>query len=80
MEVVISEFGVFLYRLTIAVAVDFVFWTVCYWLGWPLCKLVSGGRYPATSPHHGRKHSGHLCALTGLGMLLSLMTLLIIFG
>lgn len=80
MEVLVSEFGVFLYRLTIAIVADFLFWTVCYWLGWPLCKLVSGGRYPASSPHHGRKHNGHFCALSGLAIIMCVFALLVAYA
>lgn len=80
MDVLVSEFGVFLFRLTIALVVDFAFWTVCYWLGWPVCKVISGGRYPASSPHYGRKHSGHLCAMTGLGLILIIAALLVAYG
>ncbi|MFP8966004.1 hypothetical protein ACKC9G_05445 [Pokkaliibacter sp. CJK22405] len=25
---------------------EFFFWTVCYWVGWPICRILTWGRYP----------------------------------
>ena len=55
---------------------EIFFWTICYWLGWPVCKLVSLGKYPPAPPqivylNRPDHHRGVWCAWVGLLMLLA---------
>ena len=45
MEDVVSEVSNGFFRALGYLLADVFFWTVCYWTGWPVCKVVSLGRY-----------------------------------
>ena len=60
---------------------ELFFSTFCYWIGWPLCKMITLGRYP----HPGQSafneeignNNGFICALVGLAVLVGLGLLFI---
>ena len=69
MEDVVSEVSNGFFRALGYLLADVFFWTVCYWTGWPVCKLVSLGRYPGKATffqvrnHYDKRF---WCAFTGL--------------
>ena len=38
--------GIFLW-----ITVDFLFYTLCYYIGWAVCKITTLGRFPSNAPH-----------------------------
>ncbi len=50
---------------------EIFFRTICYWVGWPICKLVTLGKYPSASKmiyldEHRSRAGGAWCAVVGL--------------
>jgi len=50
---------------------EIFFGTVCYWIGWPICKVITLGKYP--SPNHvvylddsADRQNDFWCAAVGL--------------
>ncbi|MBT1449777.1 hypothetical protein KJ365_02710 [Glaciecola sp. XM2] len=69
MEDILGEIFRGFLRVIGYILAEIFFWTICYWLGWPICKLFSFGRYPKTTDiiYFGEKgRSGFWCAATGL--------------
>ncbi len=31
------------------ILLEILFGTVCYWVGWPICKIVTLGKYPSSN-------------------------------
>ncbi|AXR06024.1 hypothetical protein D0Y50_06325 [Salinimonas sediminis] len=53
MNHIIAEMGKFLLRGLAYWLADILFWTICYWLGWFICKVITFGRYP------DKRHQAH---------------------
>ena len=59
------------------VLVDWLFWGVCYAVGWPVCKVFTLGFYPQSKSHERaifsqrRAHTGFTCAMIGLGIIIA---------
>jgi hypothetical protein len=52
---------------------ELFFGYICYWTGWPFCKIISMGRYPKASKnkHFAADQSSDVwCSLLGLFILL----------
>ena len=80
MEDVLVEIGKGFLRVIGYLLADIFFWTICYWVGWPVCKILTGGRYPKKSEvvYLGQKnHYGFWCAATGLVIIVSLVLFLL---
>ena len=45
-EVIVGEVAKGLFRAIGYLIIELFFWTVCYWIGWPICKTVTFGAYP----------------------------------
>jgi len=45
-EVIVGEVAKGLFRAIGYLIIELFFWTVCYWVGWPICKAVTLGAYP----------------------------------
>jgi hypothetical protein len=45
-EVIVGEVAKGLFRAAGYLIIELFFWTVCYWVGWPICKAVTFGGYP----------------------------------
>ncbi|WOI35583.1 hypothetical protein R1T43_10080 [Alteromonas sp. CI.11.F.A3] len=45
-EVIVGEVAKGLFRAVGYLIIELFFWTVCYWVGWPICKAVTLGAYP----------------------------------
>jgi len=77
MDSFFEEIGRGFFRGIGHILVEVFFRTVCYWVGWPICKLVTLGKYPSVSKviyfdEHSSRAGGALCAVVGL---LALMVL-----
>ena len=50
---------------------EIFFGTICYWVGWPICKIITLGKYPASQQvvylddYSGRRE-GFWCSAVGL--------------
>jgi len=65
------------------ILVEILFGTVCYWVGWPICKIVTVGKYPSSDQivylDNGYNRSkGFWCS--GVGFLVILFTALFFAG
>ncbi len=79
MEDVLGEIGKGFLRGIGYLLADIFFWTICYWVGWPICKILTGGRYPRKSEveYLEQQHSGFWCAATGLVVIVSIVLFLL---
>lgn len=78
MNHIIAEMGKFLLRGLAYLLADILFWTICYWLGWFICKLITFGRYPDKrhqAYQNQSKKAGFWCAAIGL---LSVVAIIVI--
>ena len=75
----IDELGGSVVRVMWWILSELFFGTVCYFIGWPVCKLLTLGRYPSSSDtifvEYSRYQEGWPCAIVGLVTLLGLVTL-----
>ncbi len=52
---------------------EIFFGTICYWIGWPLCKFITAGKYPSSKQvvyledYSGR--NGFWCSAIGFSVL-----------
>lgn len=59
-------------RSVTKVLIDWLFWGICYAVGWPVCKIVTLGFYPRSKSHNRaifsqrRAHTGFTCAMIGV--------------
>ena len=55
---------------------EIFFGTICYWVGWPVCKLMTLGKYPKSSQvvylENTRSEHGWGCSVVGMLVLLIL--------
>lgn len=54
---------------------EIFFGTICYWVGWPICKIFTLGRYPSSSQvvyfeDYKARNTGFWCSVVGLLTLL----------
>jgi hypothetical protein len=78
MDDLISEIFKGFFRVIGYILAEVFFGTVCYWVGWPICKLVTLGKYPSSQQvvYLGSSNSssqGFWCSSVGL-------IFLIVFG
>tara|TARA_R110002074_G_scaffold40995_1_gene109173 strand:+ start:605 stop:865 length:261 start_codon:yes stop_codon:yes gene_type:complete len=50
---------------------EIFFGTICYWVGWPICKILTLGKYPSSSQtvyfeEYGTRNKGFWCSSVGL--------------
>lgn len=76
MDEIIGEIGRGLLRGIGYLLAEIFFGTVCYWIGWPICKLVTLGSYPSSSQivylddYNGNRQNGFWCSAVGLVLLI----------
>ena len=83
-EVIVGEVAKGLFRAVGYLIIEFFFWIVCYWVGWPICKALTLGAYPKQinllhsdiedgnfGARSNKQHSGAWCALMGLAVVVS---------
>lgn len=49
---------------------EILFGTICYWVGWPICKLLTFGRHPPSNQivyldDYSNRRSGFWCSMVG---------------
>lgn len=54
---------------------EIFFRTVCYWIGWPICKAITLGHYPLSKQivslgEYGGNNRGFWCSAVGLVVLI----------
>lgn len=77
MDDLISEIFKGFFRVIGYILAEIFFGTVCYWVGWPICKLVTLGKYPSSQQvvYLGGSNSniqGFWCSSVGLVFLIVL--------
>lgn len=83
MDSVLEELAKGFFRGLAYVIVEIFFGKVCYLLGWPVCKLLSFGKYP--SAHHSAQadsgsRQSYWCSFAGLIVLLAAVTTVLWFN
>ena len=75
----IDELGGGVVRILWWILSELFFGTVCYFVGWPVCKLLTLGQYPNTNDEvfheYSRHQEGWPCAIVGLFTLFGLVAL-----
>jgi len=72
MDDLVGEIGKGFLRGVGYILAEIFFGTICYWVGWPICKVVTLGKYPASSntvylDDYSGDRSGFWCS--GVGFL-----------
>jgi hypothetical protein len=73
MEDILGELAKGFFRGLGYIIAEIFFWFICYWIGWPICKLLTLGAYPKpqkTMYLDGTQHSGVWCPIVGLAVVL----------
>ena len=70
MEDFIAEIGKGIFRMLAYFFAEIIFGTVFYWIGFPICKVFSLGRYPCSGELtlllDDSEQSNVWCSITGL--------------
>jgi hypothetical protein len=69
MEDIIGELAKGFLRGIGYILAEFFFWFICYWIGWPICKLLTLGAYPKPQKRiylDGTPHTDVWCPIVGL--------------
>ncbi|OAL59928.1 hypothetical protein A6R74_01270 [Halomonas sp. ALS9] len=66
-----EEIGKGFFRVIGYILAEIFFRTICYWVGWPICKLVTFGKYPSVTKvvyleQHRHRDDGVWCSVVGL--------------
>jgi hypothetical protein len=51
--------------------IEILFWTVFYWIGWSVCKIVTFGNYPDSLDKPNGKNRDVLVSFVGLAVSLA---------
>ena len=83
MDDLVEEVGKGFLRGIGYILAEIFFGTICYWVGWPVCKLVTLGRYPPSTEvvyleRHSARHSGFWCSV--IGFLILILSALYLVG
>ena len=75
MDDLIGEIGKGFVRGIGYILAEIFFGTVCYWIGWPICKVVTLGRYPSSKQvvyleDYSGNNRGFWCSAVGLVVLI----------
>ncbi|MFQ3251265.1 hypothetical protein [Glaciecola sp.] len=71
MEDIVGEIGKGFFRAIGYLLAEVFFWFICYWTGWPVCKIITLGKYPKPkrADQWGQEqNSGLWCCLLGLAV------------
>ena len=69
MEEILGEIGKGFFRGIGYILAEIFFWTICYWVGWPICKVLTFGSYPKkrdTMFLDDQIRNGFWCSVVGL--------------
>jgi len=75
MDDLIGEIGRGFLRGVGYILAEIFFGTICYWIGWPICKIVTLGRYPSSKQtvyleSYSGNNQGFWCSAVGLIVLI----------
>jgi di/tricarboxylate transporter len=75
MEQLIEEFFKGVFKALGYLLVEIFFSTLCYWVGWPVCKLMTLGKYPTSKQivhidYYQQNSSSLWCSVVGFLVLL----------
>jgi hypothetical protein len=73
MDSVLEELAKGFFRGLAFFVVEIVFGKVCYLLGWPICKLLSFGKYPSanqSAQSDSDSRQSYWCSFAGLVVLI----------
>jgi hypothetical protein len=79
----VDEIAGGLLRLVWWVIYEILFYTLCYWVGWPVCKVFTLGKYPASGSRTylgGKNDAGWFCSFVGLAVIVGLFFLFVFWG
>lgn len=67
----IGEIGKGFFRGIGYILAEIFFGTICYWVGWPICKIITLGKYPSANQvvyleGYGKSNNGFWCSVVGL--------------
>ena len=82
MEEILGEIGKGFFRGIGYILAEIFFWTICYWVGWPICKVLTLGSYPRKSNSmflDEQGHNGFWCAVVGLLTIIGAVTFYVIY-
>lgn len=71
MENIFGEIGRAFIRGIGYILAEIFYGTICYWVGWPICKLVTFGKYPQSKQvvyldDYSGSNKGFWCSAVGL--------------
>lgn len=71
MDDLIGEIGKGFFRGIGYIIAEIFFGTICYWVGWPICKVVTFGKYPSSEQlvyleDYSGGNNGFWCSAVGL--------------
>jgi hypothetical protein len=71
MDDLIGEIGKGFFRGIGYILAEIFFGTICYWVGWPICKVITLGKYPSSNQvvyieEYGKRNNGVWCSMVGL--------------
>lgn len=77
MDDFVAEVGKGFFRAIGYILAEIFFGTICYWVGWPICKAVTLGKYPASKQivyleSYNGDENGFWCGAVGLLVLIGL--------
>ncbi len=73
MEDILGEVAKGFFRGLGYILAEVFFWFICYWIGWPICKLLTLGAYPKPQKKMylgDTQRSGVWCPIVGLTVVL----------
>ena len=76
MEDILGEPGKGFLRAIGYLIAEIFYRTICYWVGWPICKLLTLGKYPKAKKSaflEDRVNSSFWCCAIGLITLISVL-------
>ena len=70
MDDLLGELGKGFIRGIGYILAEIFFGTICYWVGWPICKLVTFGKYPSSNQivyldDYSNRNKGFWCSAVG---------------
>jgi hypothetical protein len=73
MDDLIGEIGKGFFRGIGYILAEIFFGTICYWIGWPICKVITLGKYPSSNDvvclddgWSGSRNNNFWCGAVGL--------------
>lgn len=78
MEGIIEEITKGILRVIGYIFIEFLFNFVFYYIGWPICKILTFGKYPKSVDYdylHTERRDGYMCSFVGCAAVLIGLTI-----